>query len=73
MEGVGVEEVKGLGFGDSGLIVVRVVGFDVRVVGFDARGVFAAGGAVWEEMWVPEFGKGVCGGKVFELSMVLWL
>lgn len=66
MEGVGVEEVKGLRFGDSGLIVVRVVGFD-------ACGVFAAGGAVWEEMWVPEFGKGVCGGKVLELSMVLWL
>lgn len=68
MEGVGVEEVRGLGFGfgDSGLIVVRVVGFD-------ACGVFAAGGAVWEEMWVPEFGEGVCGGKVFELSMVLWL
>ena len=69
MEGVGVEEVKGLRFGDSGLIVVRVVGFD-------ACGVFAAGGAggaVWGEMSVPEFGKGVCGGKVFELSMVLWL
>lgn len=69
MEGVGVEEVKGLRFGDSGLIVVRVVGFD-------ACGVFAAGGAggaVWEKMWVPEFGKGVCGGKVLELSMVLWL
>ena len=66
MEGVGVEEVKGLRFGASGLIVVRVVGFD-------ACGVFAAGGAVWEEMWVPEFGKGVCGGKVLELSMVLWL
>jgi len=38
VEGVGVEEVKGLRFGDSGLIVVRVVGFD-------ACGVFAAGGA----------------------------
>ena len=69
MEGVGVEEVKGLRFGDSGLIVVRVVGFD-------ACGVFAAGGAggvVWEKVRVPEFGKGVCGGKVLELSMVLWL
>jgi hypothetical protein len=66
VEGVGVEEVKGLWFGSSGLKVARVAGFD-------ACGVFAVGEAVWEEMWVPEFGKGVCGAKVLELSVVLWL
>ena len=71
MGGVGVEEVKGLGFGSSGVKVARVAGFDA--CGVFAVGVFAVGEAVWKEMWVPEFGKGVCGAKVLELSVVLWL